>query len=365
MAEKQVTVRVDLKAGGNLGQVVNDASKQIKSLGMNMGALSPGGMSTFNNARASSAMIAGMSASGRAAMPSPINWQQVGDQLKTFTTAVGAATVAATGFALAAGPAVSQTLLGSIRLAAGEIGIILIPAVVQVSRFFQGLASTIRLLDQATLGLFGKVASAVAIPAVIIGMGAAAYRTTVWLFGLESSAMRASVALNAVAASGGTAAIASAAGGAAGTAGGIMGLAGGGKGLLGKIGIAGTAIADGSMASSTIGGTAGSAIGTGISGAGIGYTIGGPIGAAIGGGLGLIAGAITGMVNKNTAISMNFQNQSSDVGSMHDILQSEAIKDPMQQKEAEQQARAIEALAREVGLLSGNIGRNQPWQTNQ
>jgi len=270
------------------------------------------------------------------------------------------------GFVAAASPAAFQTLAGSAQLAAGEIGVMLIPAVVSVSNIMQNVASVIKTANDVTFGFVGKILGAAAVVGTfgfVFSAVAAGLKPLItfgtYLYGLSGAANAAAAGLTRVAVAGGVSGIGGAIPSAAGAAGGMS--------ALGRVGLG--------AAGMVVGGAIGGPVGGAISGASLGATIGSfiapGIGTAIGGAIGAVGGLAVSALSATTEktlskISMNFQAGAVDIGDMHDVLQREAMRDPMQQAQFDQQTRAIEALAREVGILSGNVARtNQVWQVNQ
>jgi len=305
----------------------------------------------------------------------PSDLSKVRDQLnssfRTLAFGAGAGGVALGGFAAAASPAAVATLAGSIRLAAGEIGIMLIPAVIAVSRVMQGLASGIRFINDIAGGFIGRAAALIAVPLTFVALGAAAVGAVKWIWSMATAAAQAAAALTGLAlrtgvsaavGAGGTALVAGAAGGAgaAGAAGafGIMGLS-----TLGKVatGVAGAGVLIGTATGGrTGGGITGASIGGWIGGAigsllpGIGTAIGVSVGAALGGTL----GAYLGGPSAAPKLGFDFQGQRMMVEDLDAWIQHQAIRDPLQQETANMQARAMEALAKAVGYLSDRIGDN-------
>jgi hypothetical protein len=338
-SDRQVTVNVKLNAGGNLGQVAKNISNDVKKVMDFSGggvALGPG-RTQFEESNK---------------IKSKESMEKLNSVVGKTIIALGALQAAALGFVAAASPAAFQTFTGSLQLAAGEIGIMLIPAIVKVSGFLQDVAEVLHRFNEVTFGVVGQIAKFIAIPTALVLMGGAIYKAVSWLFGLTGASEFAARGLMKVGIAGGASGSMSAMTGVGGATGGI--------GVLGRIGIAATGVGVGSA----IGGAGGSA----ISGASIGGLIGsfgGPIatavGAAVGAGLGLLANALTSREDKMSKMSFNFQAGAMDIGESHDIIQRESLRDPMQQANFEQQTRAIEALAREVGYLSSAV-RHTPWQ---
>lgn len=410
MAERTVSVKVDLKAQGSLGLTTAQIAKNMgaaftaakklqdtvasQKMLAGMAAAAKSAADPFHalraaggkaapvadmmrklsaNTQAASAMIAGMSAASAAAGLNPVAKEQakkaaelqaktLRESLGKLTLGAGAAAAAGTGFVAAASPAAYQTLTGSLKLAAGEIGLLLIPAVVEVSRFFQGLAKTLRAINDATGGLIGQFLKVAAVPTALVLLGAAVFSAVKWVYTMAGAASAASMSLGLLARGGGAHWMAAGMGGAPGAVGSFSRL---GAGIGGGVAI-GSA-----LLGSAVGGAAGSAI-SNIGGmAGTGAMIGagfGPWGAAIGGLSGAIVGAIvTGFQRVSPpAASFNFQNQTSNIEDMHDIIQREALRDPMQQQQAEQQAKAVTELARQIGYLGDRIGaNNQTWHVGE
>ena len=370
MAERTVSVRINLKADGltNIGLT----SAQIAK---NMGAAFTAA-NKLKDVTASRSMIAGMSAASAAAGLNPVAKQQareaaeiqakaLKESLAKLTVGAGAAAAAGTGFVAAASPAAYQTLTGSLKLAAGEIGLLLIPAVVEVSKFFQELARTLRTVNDAVGGFIGRFLKAAAIPTALILLGAAVFSAVKWVYTMASAASAASMSLGLLARAGGVHWMAAGMGGApvAATSGSRLGAGIGGGVALGS-----------ALLGAAIGGNAGGTIANVGGMAGTGAMIGasfGPLGAVIGGLGGAIVGAITAGFTQSSklATSFNFQAGGGNLEDIHDMLQREALRDPMQQAQAEQQARALQELAQEIHLLATSIGNgnpvNQGWQVNQ
>lgn len=401
MADKKVSIKVDVQAAGNIIPFAKEAKSGIDSLAFSLdkavakfksesgkfynpskptlgqkGYVAPSfSMSDFMGPGGTKTISTGFSMSdfekpfkaptGPTGPSTSEQFTKLGDGINKATLAIGAMQVAAVGFVAAASTAAFQTLTGSIQLAAGEIGIILIPAIVKVSSFFQDVAGTIQAVNYATGGLLGKMIGAIAVPLTIIALGGAAIGTTRWLYGLATSAFSASQALNQVAASGSMSALTGVGGKAAS---GLSGLAGS---VMGKIGIGGAAVMGSQMLGGAIGGEAGGYVSSIGTGAAVGGTIGSfipVIGTLIGAGIGGIVGAIyqgfagAKKEDKMAALSLNFQPGQSSFEDFHEVIQREAMRDPMQQAQADQQARATQDLAREIGILSSTLGRDRPWQ---
>lgn len=336
---------------------------------------------------------------------------KVGGTLVTFGQRIeSGGAMAAKGFAgmvatvAAASPAALQTFLGSVQLAAGEIGIMFIPTIVQVSKVLQDAAGWIRSFNDATGGIVGKVVGPILAVGAVAWVASKALQFMAPAFGLiqrgmvllTGTANTAAVALGKVAASAGAASVMpmlSSTGGAATLMGGGGPAAAGGggwKGAIGKgLGIAAVGAVGVQVASSAVGAVAGEGAGSAVSSIGNAAAIGAGIGSVIpviGTAVGAVGGAIVGGVvhfwddikgvfskgTKSAAsaaeaklakLSMNFQGGESGFGDMHTMLQRESIRDPMQQAKANQEARAMEKLAAEIGGLNRAIsGISQSWQ---
>jgi len=314
---------------------------------------------------------------------------ETGGALKKLGAEAAVAIAGLTGFAAAAGPGAFQTLTGSMQLVAGEIGIVLMPAIVSVAGTFQSIARSIRSFDEATHGIIGTIAGAagpwIAIASVVGGgvlvLGKfVAGITTAWSAITGSSGrtavavselgVAAQIAAGQLGAAGATAGAGNLVGGGAAAAGGGS-LAGFGSRLMRGFGIAAVgsiasegagAITTAATGSEKAGGYV-SSIGSGAAiGAGIG-SLGGPIGTAIGAAIGGIAGGIKAFISskkeeKPIAVSYGFQPQSMGIGEVGALVQHEAMRDPLQQEQFDMQMRALERLIQAVDRNT----TAQPWQ---
>lgn len=331
--ERNVVVRVNLVAGGNVATAMRanaDAARGLNTAvgAAGVGAVRPGVVAQAVAARGTAAPAIGDSGIGNAAI------------FKGLALATGAVA--------AASPEALQTLFGSAKLLAGELGLVLIPAVIQVSGFLQDLASKVRSLNEFTGGTlgrlvsFGAVVTLATVGIVKIGSGIAGLvlpviSVTRSMFGVTAAANAASAALGKVAAQGAVA------------------------------GVAGSSAASGIKALPIVG-TIVSAIAAGyelLKGRSVrpGQSFGENA-------LGTVAGFATGGFNQlpqgassPTAINLGFQGSSSDAASFARAVQSESIRDPLQQTQHEQQMRAMEAMIEELRRLHGTTLQNQPVPT--
>jgi hypothetical protein len=406
--DKRISVKVDLSAGGNLQGVAKSAFDQVQRLKSSIGELKTqgsylstvGGISRqqdriftlgyqhqaagsqlnlqFEQARGKSIgskeHLEALQAEIQASRQLAINKQaearamniaqygKLGANVMTFTSgleksalAVGLMEASALGFVRAASPAAMQTFMGSAQRVAGEFGIMLIPAIVRVSGFLQGTADVLKTVNNTFGGVIGSVLKAVAIPAALVAIAGAATYAGKFILNLGQQAMGAAASLGMLSRSAG-----------ANTAGGFMQQFAGGPQASGGMGgmvaplsgrqmagrmIAGTAIATvGSMAGEAIGGTAGTTLSGAAQGAGIGTMIlpgwGTAIGAAIGGLVGFTSSLLG--AGKKIDASFNFQSQQGAVEQIDEMIQGEAVRDPMQQAHFEQEMRALESIRNEI-----------------
>lgn len=450
MADRKVTVRVDIQATSNVPAVAQAGANAARSMSTAVDAAKArmttlGGGAVRVPSAAAGAANAGVGAgtgNPAASAVGAANVAAIASETAARTASLGSLSTfrdrlesagftgmnafkglaAAAGTVAAASPAAFETLTGSLRLVAGEIGITLIPAVVTVSGWLQTAAATIKNLDESTGGLVGKVLTiggglglaAVGI-AKIITVGETVAGVVSRVREMFGGGQRAAADSAAAAASGRLAASANVAAaaltrvGGAGAVGGVTGVASqAGGGIMSRIGsflgsgrgalLAGAVgtVAGGAMASGerTLGGFAGAA----ASGAAIG-AIAGPLGAALGAAGGIFVNAIKGISaevkekgfwktmfpdkegmkaelekkaradqQQQIAASMNFRGGSLDAMDISRTIQSEVIRDPMQAAQFDQQARASDAMLRELRQLNQNVQGLQtaaPWQANQ
>lgn len=293
-----------------------------------------------------------------------------------------------------------KTFTGSLRLVSGEIGQLFIPAVVKVSGYLQGMADWIKGWSEATKTGVGSLAAfgiglvgAVHAFKFLVNTFTAARElisgiTTATLLNGSATALTQSAAALNVAAmrlgtAGATGMVGTAAGGVGAGAGVAAGAAGGGGAIAGA-GRASVGAAVGRAAAKTAGRLAlpvavamhaydswnlwsdkdtpwyEAAAGTVMPG------MDKPVRWA--------RNAMAGRApwrddpnggGTNVAASLNFQSQQMGVHDLHDYIQRESMRDPLQKKEFEQQIEGMRKLTEAINNAAGNPGgANRPAAAN-
>lgn len=274
-----------------------------------------------------------------------------------------------------ASPDVFRNLTSSVQIAAGSIGQMFVPAVASAIRMLQNATSAIEAIPQPIKDLVGSIGGAVLAFGAATWAGEKLSGVAVWLQSsfakVAGTGDAAAAALAKVAATGNAASAANAAGaggGLLGKAGGVLlpaagafAMSGWGESMGSKIGAPGSTASKvgGVLGSTATGAAAGAAIGSIIPG------IGTAIGGAIGGLVGFVKSAFKSTEKKKSeerevlTHGMNFTNRQMSIEGIHDVIQSEAIKDPLEQKKFEQNIAAMNKLVESLGGLDATLRRHR------
>lgn len=278
--------------------------------------------------------------------------------------------------AASAGPALGGTLGGSWQMALGELGRVFLPSIMQFSKTLQDVANWLRDLPPWVKEMINVIGKFV----FIMGGAIVAVRGTLALAGFVSRGFGIPAAIAALGIGGvggggggraapGNIALGGGFGGRLGTAAGIAGagfladeLVGGG----GYIGAAATGAAIGNMIFPGIGAPIGAGIGT-LARAGMDRppAAGSPLdlferwfGPGGNGSLSWATGALSAMPGafggapasdvqarqgrgRQMLVSLGFESQQIAVEDLHDFIQRESVRDPMQQRLIEDAARSV------------------------
>ena len=360
MADKDVKVRVDVSATGNLAQVLNVGAGAAEKLKQNIQTVSSmmAKMATGSESGAGkmAAGFAAASAQWKASLPTATALATPAEtaaaaaaaqrELEQVSRKLTIAFAGMVGAVAAAGGGAFETFTGSLKLAAGELGIAFIPVITLLSGWLQDLARTIRTVNDATGGWAGKIIGG----ALVLGV-------------MFAATVKAATALEFLA---GAATGAAARQGLAGAGGAAAGA--GASGLAGRLGLAGVGVAASQLVGGAVGGTAGGYLGSVGTGASIGAAAGSfipVIGTAIGAAIGAIGGGVYEFLRwksaqQPTAFTTGFQGQSMELGGVGAIAQHEAIRDPLQQQQFDQQMRAMERLINSLDRAAGSFGAGTP-----